>query len=50
MGDSLYKKYRKLYDYFDDWGVVNVADDYSRITGFVLKPQMGDERPETISW
>ena len=48
----LWDDYRKIFDYFDDWVVVEVDEDEQSITGFKIRKNQKDEkkRIETINW
>ena len=47
---NLVEKYRGIVDYFDRWVVVKTSEDYSEITGFIIKKRQQHPRVETIDW
>ncbi|MDY5987248.1 hypothetical protein [Sporofaciens sp. SGI.106] len=46
---SLYDKYRKIYEYFDNWILVRTNDDYTDITEIVMQKKE-DVHVETCMW
>ncbi len=47
----LYLKYSLIYEWFDDWAVVNINESNTEIEGIVLRPRQDEEnRVETIDW
>lgn len=48
---DLYDKYPKVFEFFDDWIVVDCDENYQDITAIYLRKQVPDEqRTETCDW
>lgn len=46
-----WEHYKGIFDYFDDWVVIQTSEDDSEITGILLHKHQDDEnRVETIDW
>lgn len=46
---ELYDKYRKVFDYFDDWILVKTNSDYTEIADVVVR-ERSDNHIETCDW
>ena len=46
---ELYDKYRKVFDYFDDWILVKANSDYTEIKDIVVRKR-SDHHIETCNW
>lgn len=49
----LWERYKAIYERLDDWVVVNVSEDLSEITGFLVRGNQSKrkaKRVETIEW
>lgn len=46
---EFYHKYRKIYDYFDDWILIKTNEENTEITDIVVKKR-GEKHVETCEW
>lgn len=46
---EFYHKYRKIYDYFDDWILIKTNDEDAKISDIVVKKR-GEKHVETCRW
>jgi len=47
--EDFWRKYKKLFAYFDDWIVIRSDDEYRNVTDIILKKK-SNSRVETIDW
>lgn len=49
---NIWEEYNSIYDYFDDWVVIDVDEEYQNITGIKMRKKQDDDevRVETIDW